>query len=108
MADQDAARLHQLVEELEQLAFSRLSSAALRLDALSDVLVEQVDSASRNPVRGGCVVAPELDQIGDRHARRDELHTRCDRLQVLGREKGLVTSLDRDQQACRLQAAQEW
>src|SRR5438105_11577581 len=107
MADEGTACLHQLVEKLEQLAFSRLSGAALRLDALSDVLVEEVYSPACTPVRGRCVVAAELDQIGYRHARGDELHARRDRLQVLGREEWLVTSLDRDQQACRLQAVQK-
>src|SRR6266508_1387063 len=84
VAHQDAARLQQLVEGLQQLALGGFGLAAFGLDALPHVAVEEIDGLPRGSVHGCRVLFAELHQRAKGHACSDELHAGGDRLQVVG------------------------
>src|SRR5437879_3981995 len=107
MADERAACLEQLGEESEQLALGHLGLASLRLDALAHVTVEEVDGLARGAVDVGCVLLAKLHERAKRDAGRDQLHARGDRFEVVGGVPRLVATLDRQQQACLLQAREQ-
>src|SRR4051812_47396916 len=102
MADEHAARLEKLVEDGEQAALGCLRLASLSLDSLADVVVEQLDRLPSALVRRGGIAATELDEGADRHAGGDELHSRRDRIEVLGGVERLIAAFDRNQESCRL------
>src|SRR6266508_2738335 len=106
VAHQDAARLQQLVEGLQQLALGGFGLAAFGLDALPHVAVEEIDGLPRGSVHGCRVLFAELHQRAKGHACSDELHAGGDRLQVVGGVEGLVAARDGHEQTGLLEARQ--
>ena len=107
VADQDAAGLEQLVEGLQQLPLRGLGLAALGLDALAHVAIEEVDRLPGRPVDRGSVVLAELHQRAQGHAGGDELHAGRDGVEVVGRVYGFLTTGHGDQQSRLLESRQQ-
>src|SRR5947199_992398 len=74
MTDQRAAGLEQVVEGLQELALRGLGLAALGLDPLAHVVIEQVDRLARGPIDGRRMLLAEFHQAAERASRGDTLH----------------------------------
>src|SRR5438445_1125602 len=107
VADQRAAGLEQVVEGLQQPPLRGLGLAALGLDALANVAVEEINCLSRGPVDRRGVILAKVHERAKRHSGGDELHAGRDRLEVVDRVEGLVSALDWNEQAGLLQAHQQ-
>src|SRR5467141_3984557 len=68
--------------------------------------VEEVDGLARGPVDRRGMLLAQLHQRAQRHARGDQLHAGCDRLQVVRGVERFVAALDWNQES-RLDEAHE-
>src|SRR5258708_25546236 len=104
MPHQRPAGVEQLVEQLQQLALRGLGFAALGLDPLTHVTVEEVDGPARRNLGRGGMFSAKLDELRERNAGVDQLHPGRDRLEVVNGVEGLAASVARLQQSRLLEA----
>src|SRR5713226_6340936 len=105
--DHRAAGVEQVVEELEQHPLGLLLAAAGGLDALADVLVEELDRPPGRALGGRRVLPAQLQQGTQWDAGRQQLHARRQRLQVSSRVADAVLASQRDQQPRLLSRLQQ-